>query len=220
MSDLKPLLEQNKLWAKRIKEDDPQFFENSARIQTPQYLWIGCSDSRITPDASLNMQPGELFVHRNIANLVIYSDMNCLSVMQFGVDVLKVKHIIVCGHYGCGGVMAAMNDSRFGLIDNWLRHIQDMMRRYDGELSAIVDDNARLDKLCELNVIEQVVNAGETTIIRNAWERGQDVTVHGWVYSIADGVYHDLGVSVESEGELDALRKTIYSQHLKNGVVI
>ncbi|HJS50539.1 MAG TPA: carbonic anhydrase, partial [Pyrinomonadaceae bacterium] len=167
-----------------------------------------------------NMQPGELFVHRNIANLVIYSDMNCLSVMQFGVDVLKVKHIIVCGHYGCGGVMAAMNDSRFGLIDNWLRHIQDMMRRYDGELSAIVDDNARLDKLCELNVIEQVVNAGETTIIRNAWERGQDVTVHGWVYSIADGVYHDLGVSVESEGELDALRKTIYSQHLKNGVVI
>jgi len=145
--------------------------------------------------------------------------MNCLSVMQFGVDVLKVKHIIVCGHYGCGGVKAAMDDARFGLIDNWLRHIQDMMRRYDGELSVIADDEARLDKLCELNVIEQVVNVGETTIMRNAWERGQDVTVHGWVYSIADGIYHDLDVSVESETELDSLRKTTYSQFLKNGVV-
>ncbi len=219
MSDLNHLLEQNKIWAKRIKEDDPLFFENSALIQTPEYLWIGCSDSRITPDASLNMEPGELFVHRNIANLVIYSDMNCLSVMQFAVDVLKVKHIIVCGHYGCGGVKAAMDDSRFGLIDNWLRHIQDMMRRYGSELETISDETTRMDKLCELNVIEQVVNAGETTIVRNAWERGQDVTVHGWVYSIADGIYHDLGVSVENENELDKLRNTTYSQRLRSGAV-
>ena len=212
MSDLKPLLEQNRIWAENIKRENPAFFENSARIQTPAYLWIGCADSRVTPDASLNMQPGELFVHRNIANLVIYSDMNCLSVMQYGVEALKVKHVIVCGHYGCGGVKAAMDDAKFGLIDNWLRHIQDMMRRYELVLDPLADRNARLDKLCELNVIEQVVNAGETTVIRNAWERGQDVTVHGWVYSLADGTYHDMNVSVESEDELEVLRQTMAAQ--------
>jgi len=219
VSDLKPLLEQNKIWAARIKRDDPQFFSKLAEIQTPEYLWIGCSDSRITPDSSLNMPPGELFVHRNIANLVIYSDMNCLSVIQFAVDVLKVKHIIVCGHYGCGGVKAAMDDARFGLIDNWLRHIQDMMRRYSDDLESITDETTRLDKLCELNVIEQVVNAGETTVVRNAWERGQDVTVHGWIYSIADGIYQDLNVSVKSDEQLDALRKSTYTQRLKTGAV-
>ena len=217
MSDLKPLLEQNKIWAERIKQDDPLFFENSARIQTPEYLWIGCADSRITPDASLNMQPGELFVHRNIANLVIHSDINCLSVLQFAVDVLKVKHIIVCGHYGCGGVQAAMEDARFGLIDNWLRHIQDLIKRYAAELGSIENKEARLDKLCELSVIEQVVNVGETTILRNAWERGEDVTVHGWVYSLADGTYHDMDVSIENEPQLKALRDRDFTERVKSG---
>lgn len=212
MNDLKHLLEQNRIWAARIKRDDPQFFSKLAEIQTPEYLWIGCSDSRITPDASLSMQPGELFVHRNIANLVIYSDMNCLSVIQFAIEGLKVKHVIVCGHYGCGGVLAAMDDAKFGLIDNWLRHIQDMMRRYELVLDPIVDRNSRLDKLCELNVIEQVVNASETTVVRSAWERGQGVTVHGWVYSLADGIYRDMNVSVESEDELETLRQTMAAQ--------
>src|SRR5690606_25873531 len=198
----------NKKWAAGIRESDPGLFERLAKMQTPEYLWIGCSDSRITPNESLGLLPGELFVHRNIANLVIYSDMNCLSVVQFAVEVLKIKHIIVCGHYGCGGVKAAMDDSRFGLIDNWLRHIQDLMQKYRDELAAIHEYDRRLDKLCEINVIEQVINVGETTILRSAWERGQTVHVHGWIYGIEDGVFRDLEVSVGSNEALEELRQS------------
>ncbi|HSI88453.1 MAG TPA: carbonate dehydratase [Pyrinomonadaceae bacterium] len=211
MPTLNELLAENKKWAAGIRESDPDFFARLARLQEPDYLWIGCSDSRITPNESLGMLPGELFVHRNIANLVIYSDMNCLSVMQFAVEVLKTRHIIVCGHYGCGGVKAAMDDSRFGLIDNWLRHVQDLMQKYRQELERIEDYDRRLDKLCEINVIEQVINVGETTILRNAWESGQEVYVHGWIYTIADGIYRDLGVSLGSNEELDALRQKTLS---------
>src|SRR6185369_14440152 len=178
MDSLKHLLEKNRNWAERMKESEPEFFEKLAGLQTPQYLWIGCSDSRITPATSIGLLPGEMFVHRNVANLVNHTDMNCLSVMQFAVEVLKVKHIIVCGHYACGGVMAAMDDTRLGLIDNWLRHIQDIIHKHSAALDSLPDYNDRLDKLCEISVIEQVVSVGETTIVQDAWERGQDLEVH------------------------------------------
>ena len=206
MSTLEHLLDGNKAWAQNIKESDPSFFEKLSGIQTPQYLWIGCSDSRITPATSIGLLPGEMFVHRNVANLVNHTDMNCLSVMQFAVEVLKVKHIIVCGHYACGGVMAAMDDTRLGLIDNWLRHIQDIIHKHSAALDSLPDYNARLDKLCEISVIEQVVSVGETTIVQDAWERGQDLEVHGWIYTIADGIYRDLNVSIKSLEQLDAMR--------------
>lgn len=201
-----------------MKETEPEFFEKLAGLQTPEFLWIGCSDSRITPATSIGMLPGEMFVHRNIANLVIHTDMNCLSVIQFAVDVLKVKHIIVCGHYGCGGVMAALDDTRLGLIDNWLRHIQDLAHKYQKELDALETYEARLDKLCEINVIEQVVSVGETTILQDAWLRGQDVRVHGWIYYITDGIYRDLKVTVKSIETLDDLRLKTINQRQKIGV--
>ena len=206
VSTLEHLLDGNKSWAEKIKESDPDFFQKLSEIQTPEYLWIGCSDSRITPATSIGLLPGEMFVHRNVANLVNHTDMNCLSVMQFAVEVLKVKHIIVCGHYGCGGVKAAFDDARFGLIDNWLRHIQDIMHKHQDDLAPLPDYDARLDKLCEINVIEQVVSVGETTIVQDAWERGQPVEVHGWIYTIADGIYRDLKVSVSSLEQLDRMR--------------
>jgi len=206
VSTIEHLLDGNKTWAQNIKESDPSFFEKLSGIQTPQYLWIGCSDSRITPATSIGLLPGEMFVHRNVANLVNHTDMNCLSVMQFAVEVLKVKHIIVCGHYACGGVMAAMDDTRLGLIDNWLRHIQDIIHKHSAALDSLPDYNARLDKLCEISVIEQVVSVGETTIVQDAWERGQDLEVHGWIYTIADGIYRDLNVSIKSLEQLDAMR--------------
>lgn len=206
MTELKKLLDGNKFWAAAIKESDPAFFQKLSEIQTPQYLWIGCSDSRITPATSIGLLPGEMFVHRNVANLVNHTDMNCLSVLQYAVDVLHVRHVIVCGHFGCGGVKAAFDDARFGLIDNWLRHIQDIMHKYDADLSRFASYNERLDRLCELNVVEQVVSVGETTIVQEAWERGQNVSVHGWIYTIADGIYRDLGVTVETLVELDEFR--------------
>lgn len=212
MKKIQQLLDQNRDWAENIVRNDPSFFAKLAELQNPDFLWIGCSDSRITPTQGLGLLPGEMFVHRNIANLVIYSDMNCLSVMQFAIDVLKVEHIIVCGHYGCGGVKAAFENSRFGLIDNWLRHIQDLMQKYRLYLNAIADDEKRFDKLCEINVIEQVINAGETTIVQEAWERGQPVTVHGWIYTIADGIYRDLGVSINSMQDLDDLRLKMFDE--------
>jgi carbonic anhydrase len=218
MDSLKHLLDQNKNWAEKMKDNEPEFFEKLAGLQTPEYLWIGCSDSRITPATSIGMLPGEMFVHRNIANLVIHTDMNCLSVMQFAVDVLKVKHIIVCGHYGCGGVMAALDDTRLGLIDNWLRHIQDLAHKYQNELDKLEEYEARLDKLCEINVIEQVVSAGETTVLQDAWLRGQDVRVHGWIYYITDGIYRDLRVTVKSIESLDSLRLKTINQRQKIGV--
>ncbi len=189
-----------------MTDTDAEFFEKLREMQAPEFLWIGCSDSRITPVTSLGILPGEMFVHRNIANLVIYSDMNCLSVMQFAIEVLKVKHVIVCGHYNCGGVKAALDDARYGLIDNWLRHLQNIAEKYRDELSSLTEYDKRLDKLCELNVIEQVTNAGETTFVREAWERGQELSVHGWIYTIADGIYRDLGVTVTSAESLNGLR--------------
>ncbi|MBX3243242.1 MAG: carbonate dehydratase [Acidobacteria bacterium] len=215
MKDIETLLEQNKVWANRIVKEDPQFFEKLADLQNPDFLWIGCSDSRITPTEGLGLLPGEMFVHRNIANLVIYSDMNCLSVIQFAVDVLKVEHIIVCGHYGCGGVKAAYENSRFGLIDNWLRHIQDLIQKYRPYLNAIPEPTKRFDKLCEINIIEQVINAGETTIVQEAWGRGQKLMVHGWIYTIADGIYRDLGVTLDSMQSLDDLRIKMFDE-IKN----
>ena len=216
MSTLDNLLKGNKAWAASIKESDPDFFEKLSEIQTPEYLWIGCSDSRITPATSIGLLPGEMFVHRNVANLVNHTDMNCLSVMQFAVEVLKVKHIIVCGHYACGGVMAAFDDARLGLIDNWLRHIQDIMHKYRAELGSLPDHDQKLDRLCEINVIEQVVSVGETTIVQDAWDRGQELEVHGWIYTIADGIYRDLGVSVRTLEQLDNMRESTFSEEGRN----
>ena len=201
----------NRQWAEELTADDPQFFERLSEAQNPELLWIGCSDSRISPTSSIGLLPGEMFVHRNVANLVNHSDMNCLSVMQFAIEVLKVRHIIVCGHYGCGGVKAAYDDTRLGLVDNWLRHIQDIMHKYEAVIERLPDHEARLDKLCELNIIEQVISVGETTIVQDAWERGQEVAIHGWIYRIAEGIYRDMNISARSLSELDSLREKTYS---------
>lgn len=206
MKTINNLLQQNKEWAASMTAADADFFEKLREMQAPEFLWIGCSDSRITPVTSLGILPGEMFVHRNVANLVIYSDMNCLSVMQFAIEILKVKHLIVCGHYGCGGVKAALDDSRYGLIDNWLRHLQDIAEKHRPLLESLGTRDERLDKLCEINVIEQVVNAGETTFVREAWERGQKLMIHGWIYTIADGIYRDLKVTVDGGEKLSELR--------------
>ena len=203
MKDLKRLLDQNRAWAENIKASDPDFFQTLAKQQTPRFLWIGCSDSRVPANQLAGMMPGEMFVHRNVANLVVHTDFNCLSVMQYAVDVLKVEHIIVCGHDGCGGVRAAMDSLQFGLIDNWLRHVQDVIQEHE-ELLAEVDPHQRLDRLCELNVIEQVLNVGRTTIVQSAWERGQELVVHGWIYGLEDGLLRDLGVSIDNAAGLEA----------------
>lgn len=211
MSGLEHLLENNKRWAARMTAQDPRFFADLADQQAPEYLWIGCSDSRVSANTIVDLQPGEVFVHRNVANLVNHTDMNCLSVMWFAVEVLKVKHIIVCGHYGCGGVKAAYDDTRLGLVDNWLRHIQDIMHKYEAVIERLPDHEARLDKLCELNVIEQVISVGETTIVQDAWDRGQEVAIHGWIYRIAEGIYRDMNITARSLAELDSLREKTYS---------
>ena len=198
MTDLQRLLERNKVWAESIKASDPEFFQTLAKQQSPGFLWIGCSDSRVPATQLVGMAPGEMFVHRNVANVVVHTDFNCLSVMQYAVDVLKVKHIIVCGHDGCGGVKAAMENVQFGLIDNWLRHVQDVMHTHRDELAQIADQSERVDRLCALNVIEQVKSVSRTTIVQNAWERGQELAVHGWVYGLQDGLLRDLGVSIKA----------------------
>ena len=197
MKDLKHLLEQNKAWAENITASDPEFFQTLAKQQSPTYLWIGCSDSRVPATQLVGMVPGEMFVHRNVANVVVHTDFNCLAVMQFAVDVLKVEHIIVCGHHGCGGVKAAMENLEFGLIDNWLRHVQDVLHTHQDELAQIEDEAKRLDRLCELNVIEQVTNVSRTTIVQNAWARGQELVIHGWIYGLEDGLLRDLEVSID-----------------------
>lgn len=196
MKDLENLLEKNRAWAEGIKTDNPEFFQTLAKQQTPAYLWIGCSDSRVPATQLVALMPGEMFVHRNVANVVTHTDFNCLSVMQFAVDVLKVSHIIVCGHYGCGGVQAAMQNLKLGLIDNWLRHVQDVIRSHETSLSEIKDERERMNRLCELNVVEQVRNVSRTTIVQSAWSRGQELAVHGWIYSLEDGLLHDLGLSI------------------------
>jgi len=195
MSDIERLFERNKVWAERIKEINPDYFSNLSTQQHPEFLWIGCSDSRVPANQIVDLPPGEVFVHRNIANVVVPSDLNCLSVIQYAVDVLGVKHIIVCGHYGCGGVAAAMEDKDHGLIDNWLHHIRDVHRLHADELNAISDEQEMLDRLCELNVMEQTSNVCNTTIVKNAWRRGADLSVHGIVYSLKNGILKDLSVT-------------------------
>lgn len=197
------LFEANRLWADRMRADDPQFFERLATLQSPEYLWIGCSDSRVPANQIVGLIPGEVFVHRNVANVVVQTDLNCLSVMQYAVDVLKVKHILVVGHYGCGGVRAALHDMRFGLIDNWLRNVQDVRNKHRGLLDAVAEGEVREDRLCELNVIEQAMNVCETTVIRDAWARGQDVRVHGWIYGLKDGLVRNLRMEASGENELE-----------------
>ena len=195
MHSLKHLFKQNRDWAEAIKLRDPEFFQKLARQQSPEFLWIGCSDSRVPANEIIGVLPGEVFVHRNIANVVVHTDLNCLSVIQFAVDLLKVKHIMVVGHYGCGGVQAVVKCQRVGLADNWLRHVQDVREKHDGCLCALPDDTARSARLCELNVIEQVANVCSTTIVQDAWARGQELTVHGWIYGLRDGHLRDLGFS-------------------------
>jgi carbonic anhydrase len=194
---LKQLFDNNRAWADAITREDPEFFSRLAGQQTPRYLWLGCSDSRVPANQIVGLMPGEMFVHRNVANVVVHTDLNCLSAIQFAVDVLRVEHIIVCGHYSCGGVMAALRDEKLGLVDNWLRHVQDVRAKHRAELDALDSEDARQKRLCELNVIEQVVNVNETTVVRDAWARGQALAVHGWVYDIHDGLLRDLGVTAE-----------------------
>jgi carbonic anhydrase len=196
------LFENNRKWASQISQIDPSFFSKLVQQQNPEFLWIGCSDSRVPANEIIGLLPGELFVHRNVANLVIHTDMNCLSVLQYAVEILKIKHIIVCGHYGCGGVRAATESHPHGLIDNWLRHIRDLHKRRSTELSRFTSVEERINRLCELNVIEQVKNVGSTTIVQEAWQRGQMVAIHGWIYAISDGLLKDMDACVSSDADL------------------
>src|SRR5262252_6098360 len=196
MKTLRHLFESNRAWARSIREQDPEFFQKLARQQAPNYLWIGCSDSRVPANQIVGLLPGDLFVHRNVANVVVHTDLNCLSVMQFAVDILKVKHIVVCGHYGCAGVSAAFRRDRIGLSDNWLRHIEDVRQKHEIRMTNAKNDTAACNRLCELNVIEQVANVCQTTIARDAWDRGQNLAVHGWIYGIKDGLLRDLNTTV------------------------
>jgi carbonic anhydrase len=202
MSTLTHLLEKNRAWAAEIKAHEPEFFAELAQQQSPKYLWIGCSDSRVPANQIIGLRPGEIFVHRNIGNLVVHTDFNCLSVVEFAVDLLKVKHIIVCGHYGCSGVRAAMDDLKIGIATNWLRNIQDVGHKHAGLLEAIADRSLRADRLCDLNTIEQAINVCHTTIVREAWERGQELTIHAWVYGIGDGILRDLHLAIAASGEI------------------
>jgi carbonic anhydrase len=204
MSDITELLANNRAWAAEMTAEDPDFFRRLAEQQAPAYLWIGCSDSRVPATQLVNLPPGDMFVHRNVANVVVHSDLNCLAVLQYAVEVLHVRHIIVCGHYGCGGVDAALHNRSFGLLDNWLRHVQDVRNKHAGLLAARSDEAQQLRLLCELNVIEQVVNVCQTTMVQRAWQQGQGLVVHGWIYGVADGLLHDVGVTVGSADRLPA----------------
>jgi carbonic anhydrase len=204
MNDLKHLLENNRAWAADVRRREPDFFDKLSNLQTPEYLWIGCSDSRVPANQITGLVPGEVFVHRNVANVVVHADLNCLSVIQYAVDVLKIKHIIVCGHYGCGGVIAAHDHLRVGLVDNWLRHVQDVAQKHQDLLGKQKVRLQRIARLCELNVIEQVVNVAQTTVVQDAWTRGQTLTVHGWVYGLRDGLIRDLGMSLSQAEDLSA----------------
>jgi carbonic anhydrase len=205
MRVLNRLLTQNREWAQSMTDRDPEFFSRLSNTQTPEYLWIGCADSRVPANQIVNLLPGELFVHRNVANVVVHTDLNCLSVLQFAVDVLQVKHVIVTGHYGCGGVRAALQNMKLGLIDNWLRHVQDVRDKHWERLEPLPDDE-RLDRMCELNVIEQASNVCQTTIVQDAWARGQELSVHGWIYRLQDGVIRDLNTTVTNADELLPVR--------------
>lgn len=203
MQYLKHLFDNNRAWAEQIRSEDPEFFQKLSRQQSPEYLWIGCSDSRVPANEIVGLLPGELFVHRNVANVVVHTDLNCLSVIQFAVDVLQVKHIIVTGHYGCGGVRAVVRQKRVGLTDNWLQHVHDVHYHHREVLDAIEDEDSRVNRLCELNVIEQVVNVCRTNVVKDAWYRGQSLAVHGWVYGLQDGHLRDMNISVDGPDEID-----------------
>ncbi|MCZ2722828.1 carbonate dehydratase [Marinomonas sp. 15G1-11] len=205
MTKLVELFNNNRKWAAKVNEANPEFFSTLSKQQQPEYLWIGCADSRVPANEIVNLLPGEIFVHRNIANLVVHSDLNCLSVIQFAVDVLKVKHIMVVGHYGCGGIKAALESDKHGLIDNWLGHVKDVYRFHKDKMDSITDHKERCDTLCELNVIEQVANVCQTSILQNAWSKGQNVQVHGWIYSIENGIIDDLNVSVAGAEEMSSI---------------
>jgi carbonic anhydrase len=210
MKSLPQLFENNRRWAEGLRAENPAFFEELSHQQAPDYLWIGCSDSRVPATQLVGVSPGEMFVHRNVANVVVHTDLNCLSVIQYAVEVLGVRHVIVCGHYGCGGVQAALRGTRLGLIDNWLRHVQDVIQRHAPLLEGIADEARRSDRLCELNVVEQVFNVGQTTVVESAWARGQALTLHGWVYSLENGLLRDLSLTASSTRELyDGYRAAI-----------
>jgi carbonic anhydrase len=208
MRTLDHLFANNKTWSERIRQQTPDFFLKLSQQQSPGYLWIGCADSRVPANEIVGLSPGELFVHRNIANLVIHTDLNCLSVLQFAVEVLKVRHIIVCGHYGCSGVLAALRGDRIGLSDNWLRHVQDVRQKHEKRLAAAGDEASAADRLCELNVIEQAANVCQTTIVRDGWQRGQELHVHGWIYGLRDGLLRDLNVTATNFSEAAAAYRT------------
>ena len=203
MNKLEHLLKNNQQWAASLIDENPDFFSSLSKQQAPEYLWIGCSDSRVPANQIVDLPPGEVFVHRNIANVVVHTDLNCLSVVQYAVEVLKVKHIIVCGHYGCGGVKAAMDNKDHGLIDNWLRHIRDVYRYYRAEIDSCEQHSEKLDRLCEKNVVEQVHNVCSTTIIQNAWKNGSTLSVHGWIYAVKDGLLRDLDVSMSNLSDFE-----------------
>ena len=204
MRSLSHLFENNRAWSERIRRTDPDFFIRLSEQQRPRYLWIGCADSRVPANEIVGLRPGELFVHRNVANVVVHSDLNCLSVMQFAVDVLQIEHVIVCGHYGCSGVSAALQNKRVGLADNWLRHVQDVHSKHDNKMTGISDMSQCIDLLCGLNVIEQVANVCQTTIVRDAWDRGQELVIHGWIYGLKDGLVRDLETTVANPEEASA----------------
>lgn len=210
---LDQLFANNREWAEAMITKDANFFKRLVSQQAPEYLWIGCSDSRVPANEIVNLLPGELFVHRNVANVVVHTDLNCLSVIQFAIDLLKVKHILVVGHYGCSGVHTAMTDRRVGLADNWLRHVKDVHQKHERYLGEAIPSPKRQDRLCELNVIEQVVNVCETTIVQDAWSRGQDLTVHGWAYRLETGLVNDLGMSISSDEEMHTRYTTSLSRY-------
>jgi carbonic anhydrase len=212
MRVLSHLFANNRAWAAEISRREPDFFARLSRQQAPRYLWIGCSDSRVPANQIVGLLPGEMFVHRNVANVVVHSDLNCLSAVQFAVEVIGVAHIIVCGHYGCGGVLSALRDEKLGLIDNWLRHVQDVRSKHQVQMASLASEALRHDRLCELNVIEQVINVSQTTVVREAWARGQTLAVHGWIYKLTDGLLRDLGMCVTSEAELAGCYKSALAQ--------
>jgi carbonic anhydrase len=220
MSSLDQLFANNRDWAAEITRRDPDFFKLLSEQQAPQYLWIGCSDSRVPANEIVGLLPGELFVHRNVANVVVHTDLNCLSVLQFAVDVLRVSHVMVTGHYGCGGVRAALRDDKLGLVDNWLRHVQDVRLKHASQLDALPSEEQRVDRLCELNVIEQVVNVSQTTVVCDAWARGQSLTVHGWIYGLQDGLLRDLGISVGGPAELPERADAARAGHGSSGAAV
>lgn len=222
MRTLKHLFENNRAWSREMKARQADFFELLSLQQSPEYLWIGCSDSRLPPNEITGLMPGELFVHRNVANVVVHTDFNCLSVMEYAVEVLQVKHVIVCGHHGCGGVQAALRNLELGLIDNWLRHVRDVYIKHEAPLLGVADESSRWDKLSELNVVEQVHNVCNTTVVQSAWKRGQQLAVHGWVYGLRDGLLRDLQVCTTGEEESDriynAAIEAIYADYAEDAV--